>query len=78
MFRRLAFLVAAFIALATPTLPASSDVWVGYMAQGEELGSVVVESTSVAPPADQSPDCVWFNGVCFIDSGLNGSMPISE
>lgn len=78
MFRRLAILVAAFVALATPTLPAGSDVWVGYMAPGETLGYVVVESAPVVTPVDETPDCVWFNGVCFVDSGLNGTMPRSE
>ena len=76
MFRRLAFLFAAFVALAIPTLPAGSDVWVGYMAQGEELGSVVVELGSVV--ADETPDCVLLNDVCLVDSGLNGTMPLSE
>lgn len=76
--RRLAITAAAFVAFATPTLPAGSDVWVGYMAQGEQDGYVVVESPPVVAPADVTPDCVWFNGVCFVNSGLNGTMPISE
>lgn len=66
--------MAAFVALSTPTLPAGSDVWVGYMAQGTPDGNVVIETAPVATDAE----CVWFNGVGFVNSGLNGTMPLGE